>query len=221
MSLSLLPETMTNSYFFDVKGVGIYLYHSILNIYGGKICNNKGINNTEIYSNKNSTNNNSTNLYGLYQRCCGIAIFEDIYSKVNLYKGEISNNIAINNAKVSLITPNENKKTNISEIYNCIYGSAIYGGSSCDFEMFDDFIIQNNISNLNTYFNIEKNCLIKDRINSAIRGGQIYFKNSKVKFNGGIIQNSNNNRNITSNIAPDEKGEIKNIASKYNYRRGD
>ena len=54
MSLSLLPENMTNNYVFDVKGVGIYLYHSLLNIYGGKICINKGINNTDIYSNKNS-----------------------------------------------------------------------------------------------------------------------------------------------------------------------
>ena len=38
----------------------IYLESSSLNIFGGKICNNKCINNSEIYSNESSTNGDYT-----------------------------------------------------------------------------------------------------------------------------------------------------------------
>ena len=95
---------MTDDYSFDIKGVGIYLTCSKLYMYGGIIFKNEGINNTDIYSNQNSTNYNSI-LFGLYQRCSGIAIYAQEYSKFYLYKGEISNNYARNNAKSNIITP--------------------------------------------------------------------------------------------------------------------
>ena len=117
---------MENNYIFDVKGVGIYLVCSKLYMYGGIICYNEGKNNTDIYSNENSTNNSSSQLYALFQRCFGIAIFAQSYSEIYLYKGEISNNCARNNAKSNLISPKEKNLTNLSAINSCIYGSAIY-----------------------------------------------------------------------------------------------
>ena len=47
---------MESNYIYDARGVGIYLKCAKLYMYGGKICNNEGINNTNIFSNKNSTN---------------------------------------------------------------------------------------------------------------------------------------------------------------------
>ena len=49
------------------------------------------------------------------------------------------------------------------------------------------------IQNLNTTINIEKNSIVK-KIDSAIRGGQIYCTSSRIKINGGIIQNTNNKK---------------------------
>ena len=56
MEGGVLPEVMDNNYSYNVKRVAIYLRTSTLNIFGGKICNNTGINNSEIYSNENSSN---------------------------------------------------------------------------------------------------------------------------------------------------------------------
>ena len=168
---SILPENMETSYMYDVGGVGISLICSKLYMYGGIICYNEGINNIDISSNKNSTNNNSK-LYGLFQRCLGIAILSENYSKLYLYKGEISNNYAKNNGKLYLVEPKENTITKLSQINNCIYGSALYLLDS-EFEMFDDFIIQNNSPIHNSILTIEKNCKISGNIHNSIRGGQL------------------------------------------------
>ena len=154
-----------------------------IEFFWGKICNNKSINNSEIYSNESS----------LYQRCLWTAIYTEFFSKVNLYKGEISDNIAINNAKTYLITPKDELKTNLNEINSCIYGPGIYCINS-EFGMYDDFLISNNSST------IGKNCLVNGSLGTAIRGSQIYLNITKIKINGGIIQNSNNNKNINSSI---------------------
>ena len=196
---------MDNNYSYNVKGVAIYLRTSTLNIFGGKICNNTGINNSEIYSNENSSNGE----YSLNQQCYGCAIYAENYARVNLYKGEISNNIAINNSKSNIITPIDEQITNINSISSCIYGSALYFSSS-EFKMNNDFIISNNSSNLNTTINIGKNCLVK-KLYSAIRGGQIYYYWSRVKINGGTIQNSDNKKNI--NLSIDNETVAKNISS--------
>ena len=66
-------------------------------------------------------------------------------------------------------------------------------------EINEDFIIKNNFCQLNSNINIEKNCLILKAIHSAIRGGHIYFYNSKCNISGSI-QNSNNNSKISLNI---------------------
>ena len=209
---SILPVTMENSYSYDSRGAGIYLNSSILYFSGGIICNNEGINNTDIYSNQNSTNNNNPKTLTLSQRCLGIGIFVDNKSSIYLQKGEISNNKATNNAKSNFITPNDNnKKTNINTLYNCIYGSAIYVNNS-NFEMKKDFIIQNNSSTLSTTINIQKNCLINN-LHSAIRGGQIYMNSSAINIQGGTIQNSNNSSKVESNIEPDEQGKVKTIST--------
>ena len=55
MEEGVLPETITINIFYDVRGAAIYLFSSTLNVFGGKICNNKEVNNSEIYSNENST----------------------------------------------------------------------------------------------------------------------------------------------------------------------
>ena len=197
MDTSLLPETTDSNYLYDVKGAGIYLNNSSLNMYGGKISNNEGINNTEIYTNKNWANNSSN--YRLSQSCFGTAIYAEAKSKINLYKGEISNNISTNNAKTNLITPNEGTIINLSSISDMIYGSALFCNDT-DLKIFDDFIIQNNISKLNTTINIEKNCTIKGGINTLIRGGQVYLSSSRIQINGGIIRNSNNIKNFIFNV---------------------
>ena len=161
-----LPENMQKDYSFEVRGAGIHLMFSKLYMYGGIICNNEGIINTDIYSNKNSTNNNSKE-YGIYQRCFGAAIFAEDHSKIYLYKGEISNNYSRNNAKYNLIEPIEKTITNLNFIHNEIYGGAISIYFS-ELEMFDDFTIQNNYSLLNPTLNIEKNCKISE-IKNMIR----------------------------------------------------
>ena len=207
---SILPENMEKDYIFDIKGVGIYLICAKLYMYGGVIYNNEGINNTDIYSNKNSTNSINSNLYGLYQTCSGIGIYGQSYSKIYLYKGEISNNYARNNAKSNLISPIEKTKTSLNVINNSIYGPAINFTNS-EFEMFNDFIIQNNFSLLNTTINIEKNCKISNAIYNSIKGGQIYTSASQIKIHGGIIQNSNNIQNRNIIIAPEEEEIQKSI----------
>ena len=206
MKSEILPEKMAKTYTYDVKGIAIYLRSSTLNIYGGKICNNKGINNSEIYSNENSTKSG----YSLNQRCLGI-IFSEYFSKIYLHKGIISDNTMINNAKTNLITPKGEKITNITDLNSCIYGSALFCKNS-KIEIYKDFTFSNNSSNLKTTINIEKNCIVNGGINSAIRGGQIYLNSTKVKI-GGIIENSNNSKKINSSIAPNEEGKINNISN--------
>ena len=208
---STLPETMETTYAYDSRGAGIYINTSILNMYDGKIYNNEGINNSDIYSNQNGTNYNSPKSVNLYQRCLGTGIFGDNKCSINLYKGEISNNKAINNAKTNFITPKDSKKSNLNSLYDCIYGSALYLNNS-EFEMKKDFIIQNNSSVLNSTINVQKNCLINS-LHSAIRGGQIYLGKDKIKIQGGTIQNSSNSSKVNSNIVPDEEGKVKTISS--------
>ena len=136
MEEGVLPEVMGTNYSYDVRGTAIYLQNSTLNVFGGKICNNEGINNSEIYSNENSTNG----AYSLDQRLLGSVIFSENCSKVNLYKGEISDNIAINNSKTNIISPKNGKTTNISNLNSCIYGSVLYISNSL-LTMNNDFII--------------------------------------------------------------------------------
>ena len=207
-SESILPEILDINSIFDIRGVGIFLSCSTLYMYGGIICNNEGKNNTDIFSNNNSTNNNNyIKLNGLYQRCSGVAIFSENNSKLYLYKGEISNNYARNNTKSTIIEPKENTITNLSEISHCIYGSAL-SISGSEFEMFDDFVIQNNNSILNSIITIEKNCKISSVV-CSIRGGQIYGYLSQFKIHGGAIHNSYNKSDRNIVVAPEEE-EVKN-----------
>ena len=196
---SRLPEIIDKEFIYCVRGAGIFMDNNcILNMYNGKISGNKGINNSSIYSNINSTNLKVKNV-GLNQSCQGIGIYANKNSEIVLHKGEISNNIAINNGKIFFITPKNDKITKICEIFSCIYGAAVYSITS-KFIMYSDFIIKNNFCELNTSINIEKNCFIEKTIHSAIRGGQIYFNNSEINIKGGLIKNSKNNLNISQNI---------------------
>ena len=197
---SNLPENMEKTYFFDIRGVGIYLGNSSLNMKDGKICNNQGINNSDIYTNKNSTNNNNHIETSLTQRCSGVGICAEGSSEIFLHKGEISKNFAKNNSKLNFITPVNGKITKMKDTINNIYGSAIYALNT-KIEIYDGFIIQNNSSQLNTTINIQKNCEVKGNINSTIIGGQIYFNHCNIKIQGGIIQNSNNTNIVNSKIA--------------------
>ena len=196
---SKLPELLDKDLLFCTRGVGLYMMNKcILHMYGGKISNNKGINNSVVYSNINATNQKIKNA-GINQSCQGIGIFAISNSEIYLHKGEISNNIAINNAKTFLITPQNGRNTQIFEIFDCAYGSAIYLHSS-KFEMFKDFIIKNNSCEINTGISIEQNCSIIKGVHSAIRGGQIYFNNSEIIIKGGLIQNGKNNTKVSKNI---------------------
>ena len=49
---STLPKIIKDNIFYCSRGAGIYMINkSILNMYDGKIYNNKGINNSIIYTN--------------------------------------------------------------------------------------------------------------------------------------------------------------------------
>ena len=195
---SKLPEIIDKDFIYCVRGAGLYMNNKcILNMFNGKITNNKGINNSSIYSNINSSHLKVKNA-SLHQNCQGIGIFASKNCEIYLHKGEISNNTAINNGKIFFKTPNNEKMSNIFEIYSCIYGAGIYSISS-KVEINEDFIIKNNLCQLNSNINIEKNCLILKTIHSAIRGGHIYCNNSKCNIRGSI-QNGNNNSKITLNI---------------------
>ena len=78
----VLPEVMNTSYYFETRGTVVYLVNSTLNIFGGKICNNKAINNSDINSNQNSTIGG----YSINQRCMGAVAFCENSSDVNLFK---------------------------------------------------------------------------------------------------------------------------------------
>ena len=201
---SRLPEIIDNDFLYCVRGAGIYMNNRcILNMYNGKICNNKGINNSSIYSNANSSNLKIKNAT-LHQNCQGIGIFASKNCEIYLHKGEISNNTAINNGKIYFVKPKNDKNTKINEIFSCIYGAGIYSISS-KFEMYSDFIIKNNFCELKSDINIEKNCNIEKTLHSAIRGGQVYFNNSQVNIKGGLIQNSKNDSDIKQNLYNNEQ----------------
>ena len=76
---------MTSIYNFEVRGAARYMHNSILNIYGGKISNNEGINNTEIYSNKNVTIKDAP-YNSINHTCSGAAIYANTNSKVLFIK---------------------------------------------------------------------------------------------------------------------------------------
>ena len=107
---SRLPEIVKDNLIFSARGAGIYMIRkSILNMYDGKIINNKGINNSKIFSNINSSSSKSKEIK-LEQQCQGIGICANQNCQIYLHKGEISNNIAINAGKIMLKSPGNNKK---------------------------------------------------------------------------------------------------------------
>ena len=204
---SKLPEKYKNVIFYCSRGAGIYMINnSILNMYGGKISNNKGINNTRIYSNINSTILKDKNAK-LEQNCKGVGIFATKNSQIFLYKGEISNNLAINSGKIFLKNPQNEKKNKIVLINSCICGSAIFSGNNTYFQMEKDFIIKNNYCQLNTEINIDKNNIVND-LENGIKGGQLFFSKSIVRIKGGLIENGKNISKQKKNI---ETNKIKKI----------
>ena len=68
----------------------------------------------------------------------GVVIYSDNFANINLYIGEISDNIAINYSKSNIITPKGDKATNFYSINSCIYGSVIFIASSI-LRMYNDF----------------------------------------------------------------------------------
>ena len=196
---SILPEKNKNSLFYCSRGTGIYMINkSILKIYGGKISNNKGINNSIIFSNLNSTILKDKEAK-LEKNCKGIGIFANKNCKVFLYKGEISNNIAINSGKIFIKNPQNSRKNIISRINSCIYGAAIFVGNNSNFQLENDFTIKDNICELNTEIFIEQNSIVSE-INNNIKGGQIHFNKSMIDIKGGIIENGKNTLKNKKNI---------------------
>ena len=197
-----LPEKNKNSLFYCSRGAGIYMINkSILKMYGGKIVNNKGINNSIIYSNINSTILKDKEAK-LEQNCKGVGIFTNKNCKLFLYKGEISNNSAINSGKIFIKKSQNGKQNIISRINGCIYGAAIFVGNNSYFEMENDFKIKDNICELKTEINVEQNNIVNE-INNNIKGGQIHFNKSMIDIKGGLIENGKiilkNKKNIDYN----------------------
>ena len=169
---SELPEKEKNSLFYCARGAGIYMINnSILNMYNGKIANNKGINNSIIFSILNSTILKDKKSKW-ENNCKGIGIFANKNCKIILHKGEISNNLVINSGKIFINTSKNGKENKISTINCCIYGFAIFVGNNSYFQMEKDFIIKDKDCELDVDITIEKNNKIKE-INNNIKGGQI------------------------------------------------
>ena len=216
---SQLPEILDNDFLYCVRGAGIYMNNCILNIYNGKICNNQGINNSSIFSNINSTTLKKKNAT-IHQNCQGIGIFASKNSEIYLYKGEISNNTAINNGKIHIRKSKNEKISKIFEIFSNIYGAGIYLINS-KFVMNENFVIKNNFSELKSQIDIEKDCIIEKTINCAIRGGQLYLNNTICEINGGLIQNSNNksspNFSDKNSLIKEKKLEIDCLGGAINF----
>ena len=199
---SQLPEKNSKAIFYDSRGAGIYMINkSILNMYDGKIINNKGINNSIIYSNFNSTILKDKNAK-LEQNCNGIGVFATKNCQVFLFKGEISNNMAINSGKIFIKENKNGKQNEFSIINSSICGMAIYLENNSYFQMDNGFIIKDNNCELNTEINIEKNNVVNE-IKNGIKGGQIFLNKCKVNINGGLIENGkfilNNKKKIEIN----------------------
>ena len=135
----------------------------------------------------------------LEQNCKGIGIFANKNCKLFLYKGEISNNFAINSGKIFIKTPKNDRQNKISTINSCIYGSAIFVANNSEFQMENDFIIKDNICELNSEINVEENSIVNE-INSIIKGGQIHFNKSMICIKGGVIENGKNTLNNKKTI---------------------
>ena len=143
----------------------------------------------------------------LEQNCKGVGIFATKNSQIFLYKGEISNNLAINSGKIFLKNPQNEKKNKIALINSCICGSAIFSGNNTYFQMEKDFIIKNNYCQLNTEINIDKNNIVND-LENGIKGGQLFFSKSIVRIKGGLIENG---KNISKQKKNKETNKIKKI----------
>ena len=201
---SRLPEIVKDNLIFSARGAGIYMIRkSILNMYDGKIINNKGINNSKIFSNINSSSSKSKEIK-LEQQCQGIGICANQNCQIYLHKGEISNNIAINAGKIMLKSPGNNKKNKIHAINTCIYGTAIFIGNNSSFQMGSDVIISNNTCEIKSDITIKKDSIVNE-LDCCIRGGQIYSNKSTIKIEGGLIKNGKCISKIKKNI------DIKNI----------
>ena len=191
---SILPKKFKECMLYCSRGAGIYMINkSILNMFGGKIYNNQGINNSKIYSNINSTQIKKKD-GKIEQNCQGVGIFSSKSCQLFLHKGEISNNIAINSGKIFLTSPQNNEKNKIYNVNSGIFGAAIFLSNDSYFEMEKDFIIKDNNCKLNTEINIDKNNLVNE-CNNSIRGGQIYINKSIINIKGGVIENGKKKAN--------------------------
>ena len=206
---SILPKKYKECMLYCCRGAGIYMINkSILNMFGGKIMNNQGINNTKIYSNINSTKVKKKD-GKLEQNCRGIGIFASKSCQLFLHKGEISNNTAINSGKIFLNCPKNDEKNKIYNVSSSIFGVAIFLNNSY-LEMEKDFIIKDNNSELNSEINIGENNIVNE-CNNSIRGGQIYANKSIINIKGGIIEKEKNNVNCKKTINSEKNIKIEDI----------
>lgn len=211
-----LPKEMNNYYRYATLGTGIYMTNSsVLNMYNGKIINNQAQNHSIVVTNSDYTNDSMKK--SVNQTCMGVGIYANSNSEVNLLGGEISENLAKNYASTSIKKANNSvMKTNVYSLNDGIYGVGIYVDSST-LRMYNDFLISNNMAELNSKINIDENTFISDVANCAVRGLHAYITNSNVfidkanmsngKFdinteliNNGEIGENKNNSISTSNV---------------------
>lgn len=206
---SKLPKAYKESILYCSRGAGIYMINkSILNMFGGKISNNQGINNSKIYSNINSTKVKKKG-GKLEQNCKGIGIFASKSCQLFLHKGEISNNTAINSGKIFLNSPQNNEKNKIHTVNSCIFGVALFLNNSY-LEMEKEFIIKDNNCELNTEINIGENNIVAE-CNNSIRGGQMYFNKSIINIKGGSIEKDKNKTKCQKSINDEKNMKIVDI----------
>ncbi|MBQ9658559.1 MAG: hypothetical protein IJV31_07320, partial [Clostridia bacterium] len=206
-----LPENMYNNYRFSTFGTGIYMTNvSVLNMYGGKINDNEAQNHSIVRTADSYTNTELERT--LAQRCDGVGIYANADSEVNLLGGEIVGNSAKNYAQTTLSTSTiDNKETNLYEIKEGIYGVGIYLDTAKT-TISNDFIISENKAEVDTKILIQNDTVVKNSVNSDIRGTQCYILGSNVKIDGAIISNSINSNNTeelnNGSIGKEKKGKI-------------
>ena len=199
--LQIENSNSKNNYAASCFGTGIYISgESTFNMYGGKIINNSAKNNSKfIFKNIKFKEGTYTS-----QHIKGVGIYST-NSKLNIKKGEISNNIAQNNSTIEI---------NSGEIYksdNSIYGIGMF--SEYSDTNINNTKIKNNIGINNTKISSNNNSISNNSVNN-ITGGAICLINLKAEIKTSEISDTKVKNNIKI-----EKSEDSNIKF-INYLNG-
>lgn len=184
-----LPKEIQNNFYFETRGVGLYITNnSILNMYGGEISNNEAQNHSTVKSNDSYSKVLSGG--AVNQRSLGVGIYA-VQSEINLSGGEILDNSVKNYSTTELVKPSdETTKTNIDSWNAQMYGIGIYTLNS-NIKMNNNFLISDNYTEQYSKLILRENTSINNSVSTGVRGVQGYINNSDIIIDGAKILNGN------------------------------